>query len=156
MKGALRSYLVHSFAKIGGANPNRPHSMSRRAYLSRLQSAQYIHAGHEAIILHVTPYYQPFFRAFMPSMWRHLRATLMAQKGPSEHGGKGYLPFRFWQESNQTLLLKKALVYKLSRIFRPSYGPYKVISNVRSKQEWQSFYHECVKVRISLFFYLFR
>ena len=46
--------------------------------------------GHEAIILHVTPYYQPFFRAFMPSMGRHLRATLMAQKGPSEHGGRGY------------------------------------------------------------------
>ena len=40
----LSTYLVHSFAKIGGTNPNRPHSMSRRAYLSRLQSAQYIHA----------------------------------------------------------------------------------------------------------------
>ena len=26
----------------------------------------------------------------MPSMGRHLRATLMAQKEPSEHGGRGY------------------------------------------------------------------
>ena len=111
--------------------------------------------GHEAIILHVTPYYQPFFRAFMPSMWRHLRATLMAQKEPSEHGGRGYPPSDFGRNRIKPFSYKKPWFTTSSPGFSdlPT-APAKSFSNVRSKQEWQSFYHECVKVRISLFFYL--
>ena len=105
LKGALRSYLVHSFAKIGGTNPNRPHS--RPTCLDYKVNSTYLHAGHEAIILHVTPYYQPFFRAFMPSMGRHLRATLMAQKGPSEHGDRGYSPSDFGRNRSKPFSYKK-------------------------------------------------
>ena len=83
----LKVWFIH-LQKLVGRIPTIPIcSVGPTCLDYKVHSSTY--RGHEAIILHVTPYYQPFFRAFMPSMGRHLRATLMAQKGPSEHGGRG-------------------------------------------------------------------